>query len=203
MKIYRKIFLESSIDIHDLYDLVESERNNIINEFLDEGRVEGSMMSWSVIPYARLKKIWVDFAKHGFVRDTNGLNSIIDKMIKNLARLQASTDLSGHSQFSIEDFLEENEYPEIKGDNSDFYFNFLETEYGTPVSDYGLDPLWNLAFKLIGESDPVQQLVLVDRMLQITHQRGDLAALFVEGGRSSLNDLSQYIPEEYQQEEMA
>jgi hypothetical protein len=32
--------------------------------------------------------------------------------------------------------------------------------------------------------------VLVDRMLNVVHQRGDLAALFIEGGSASLSELS-------------
>ena len=78
-----------------------------------------------------------------------------------------------------------------KGDNSDFYFNFLETDYGSPVSDYGLDKLWAIAELLMRESSSERQLLLCDQMLNVVHQRNDLAALFVEGGSSALSQLAQ------------
>jgi len=70
------------------------------------------------------------------------------------------------------------------------YFDFLSTKFGVPISDYGLKPLWSLAEKLIETQDYVQKLIIIDRMLNVVHQRGDLAALFIEGGYESLQQLS-------------
>lgn len=58
------------------------------------------------------------------------------------------------------------------------------------ISDYGIDPLFNI----MQEFDPViyaeELIVLVNRCLDVTHQRGDLASAFIEGGSNSLTKIS-------------
>jgi len=142
------------------------------------------------VSFLRLKKIWKDYVKYGVVHDEEGLNEIANKMLDNLAKLQAVTDLSGHSQITMKEISEECGIETLPEDSSDFYFNFLETKYGTPISDYGLNKLWDIAFQIAKAKDAKDKLLLIDQMLNVVHQRGDLAALFIEGGSSSLSNLS-------------
>lgn len=149
-------------------------------------------MEWNVISFPRLKKIWQDHARYHIIRDVRGMEYIVDMMIKNVARLQATTELAGHEQGGdVDQYLDDNEMEPLKDEEqkSDFYHYYLETEYGTPISDYGLKPLWDLLKELIEVDTPEEQLVIVDRMLQVVHQRGDMAALFVQGGSKALMDL--------------
>lgn len=182
----------------DIIYTVDDERESILREYYRKGRKKGSMMSWSVIPFAHLKKIWEDYSKMGIVRDEAGVNEIANQMLRILARLQAATDLSGHSEHGMggKGIAEEIGLKPISEKNSqDFYWNFLETPYGAPVSDYGLEPLWKLANELMSTSSAEQKLLIIDQMLNVVHARGDLAALFIEGGSGALGQLSQ-TPEE-------
>jgi len=185
MKIYK--IAQSFEDV--LYS-VDDAHEDILREYYSKGRKKGSMMSWSVIPFAPIKKLWNDYAKYGVVRDERGINSIVEQMLKILARLQAATDLSGHSQFKTDELAKELGYKAIGGNNTDFYFDFLETPYGTPISDYGLPKLWKLAEELTTATSSEQKLLILDQMLNVIHPRGDLAALFVEGGSWALSGLS-------------
>ena len=60
-------------------------------------------------------------------------------------------------------------------------------------SDFGIEPL----FKIIGEYDedstPEQTLVLVNRALDVYHQRGDMASIFIQGGSKALSKISENI----------
>jgi hypothetical protein len=58
------------------------------------------------------------------------------------------------------------------------------------VSDYGLKPLLAIASELIPENDPNKIIVLINRALDISHQRSDLTELFIEGGSASLDFIS-------------
>lgn len=176
----------------DVIYSVREAQENILREYYDKRRKKGSMMSWSVIPFDRLKKIWEDYAKTGVVRDERGVDDIANSILKILARLQASTDLAGHSQGGMggEDVAEELGFKPIDGRNSDFYWDFLETPYGTPVSDFGLPQLWKIAEQLFSARNAEDKLLLIDQMLNVVHQRGDLAALFIEGGSGALSQLS-------------
>jgi hypothetical protein len=172
---------------YDLFDAVDSHRDEIMGDYHSEDRVPGSMMSWNVVPFPRLKKIWEDFMKHSVIHDEKGLMRIRDMFIDNIARLQAATDISGHSQYGMGG--EGTDHPVVKDDDIDFYQDYLDTPHGTPISDYGLKPLWNLAHELMTTQDPTETLVLLDRMLNVIHCRGDIASLFVDGGSDSLNEL--------------
>jgi hypothetical protein len=173
----------------DFVNSVHEQYVDILGNYYDEKRQVGSKMSWTVIPFARLKKIWTDYATMGFVRDERGMQSIVDKMIEILARLNASNDLAGHGRMSDEDIMDLTGYEIPDGNNYDFYFDFINTDYGVPVSDYGLPKLNDLAAKLMMARTSEQQLFYVDQMLSVVHQRGDLAALFIEGGWDSLQEL--------------
>ena len=60
------------------------------------------------------------------------------------------------------------------------------------MSDYGLKPLETLVIRLYDTDEPKDKLVLIDKVLNVVHQRSDIAAWFIEGGQSSLNQLSGY-----------
>jgi hypothetical protein len=60
------------------------------------------------------------------------------------------------------------------------------------LSDYGTDPLVNLAFELAKENNAEKKVVIIDKMLNIVHQRSDLATWFVEGGSRALSNISGY-----------
>lgn len=67
------------------------------------------------------------------------------------------------------------------------------------ISDYALDKLYSLANDLLKTSSSDEKLVIIDTILSVTHQRSDLAALFIEGGQQSLNMLSGITDEEEKQ----
>ena len=176
-------------DAYALFDLVNKAYDEILGEYFGK-RKKGSMMSWSVVPFGRLRKIWNDFAKFGFVRDEAGVNRIAEQIVNNIARISAATDLSGHGTVDPKEIMEERGFDPIEDDNVDFYFGFLNTKYGQPFTDVGLLQMWPLASDLLSATTSEKKLMAIDRILNVVHQRGDLAALFLEGGSSSLSELS-------------
>jgi len=65
------------------------------------------------------------------------------------------------------------------------------------ISDYGLKPLMTLMQELTRTTEPEQKIPVIDKMLNVVHQRSDIAAWFVEGGSNALSQLSGYeIPDE-------
>lgn len=73
--------------------------------------------------------------------------------------------------------------------NIDDYVPFFSN--GQPVlSDYGLDPLLKLAEELVNQTDPKDIIVTINKILDVVHQRSDLAELFIEGGSKTLTNIS-------------
>lgn len=58
------------------------------------------------------------------------------------------------------------------------------------ISDYGLKPLQELAGQLLNTHNSSSKVVVIDRMLNVVHQRSDMASWFVQGGSNALADLS-------------
>jgi hypothetical protein len=58
------------------------------------------------------------------------------------------------------------------------------------VSDYGLEPLLKLAEVLDNAKTPEDILATINKILDVSHQRSDLAELFIEGGSASLDFIS-------------
>lgn len=79
-----------------------------------------------------------------------------------------------------------------------FYTYYAIDKKGIVImSDYGLKPLLNLVIELVKEDDKYEKiLVIIDKMLNIAHQRSDLASWFIEGGSSALSNISGYYSAE-------
>jgi len=58
------------------------------------------------------------------------------------------------------------------------------------LSDFGLQPLIKLGEEIIKQKDPNEIIITINRILDVAHQRSDLAELFIEGGSESLTAIS-------------
>jgi hypothetical protein len=134
-----------------------------------------------------------------------------DIIIRNTILLNVITDFYGHTQHGV-DIDKFNEYvfnPDETGEEgvSDWHemMEYIEQqgwddrlETFMPkfsnghdlISDYGLEPLQRITQKLMETDDPNQTLVLINKALDISHQRSDLSELFIEGGAASLDKIS-------------
>jgi hypothetical protein len=149
---------------------------------------------WTVVPAAKLIKIWTDFGRTGVVRDEEGLNEIAWTITDNIFKLYANTLLCGHTPHSYDEYLKE------AGINKAKFENETDDWFTDPVSghwrlsDYGLEPLLNLIPKIKNASKPEDKLFALDRVFNIIHQRSDLSAMFVQGGNSTLQKIFDYRP---------
>jgi len=64
------------------------------------------------------------------------------------------------------------------------------------ISDYGLEPLRELAGEIAQQQNTKDILVTINKILDITHPRSDLAELFVIGGSSSLDFIAGFHKED-------
>lgn len=126
---------------------------------------------------------------YGVVRDTRGLETIEEIITENILKLYVNTELAGHTQVNPDDDFEEYDYTEQ--DKEDFW------DYIKEISDYGFSDfggrrpgLTTLLGHLRKARTPEEKVPIIDQILNVVHQRSDLAALFVEGGSAALSQLS-------------
>lgn len=71
---------------------------------------------------------------------------------------------------------------------------WLEMPDGSSAwSDYGLTPLFDVIEEYNSNSTPEETIVIINKALDVTHVRGDLASMFIEGGRQTLSQISEEI----------
>lgn len=58
------------------------------------------------------------------------------------------------------------------------------------LSDFGLQPLFKIGQELAENNNANEIIVLINRALDVTHQRSDLAEIFIEGGTPTLDAIS-------------
>ena len=174
--------------MYDLYDI----RDELLYDTLQKIKVAKpkDRQDWKVIPYAKVKRVWESFAKLGFVRDENILEDMAEQVIHNILQLDINTELCGHKQFIPEDAMEDVGITQDELDDSKYLFDEKAGHYR--ISDYAMDKLNELALKIAQEEDSSAKLILIDQVFNTVHERSDIAAMFIEGGSSSLNKLAGY-----------
>lgn len=59
------------------------------------------------------------------------------------------------------------------------------------ISDFGIDPLLKIFTEYDDDLPPEKVLVLVNKALDVYHQRGDMASIFVQGGSRALSRIAE------------
>ena len=177
-----------------LQELEDDMLNTVLDEWYKYKSIPNARQPWKVIPAAMLTKEWKYNAKTGLVHD-----SVIEKLqsivINCYLKLYVNTVLFGHTPMNPfhyaegylpEDWKEE-DFDEWLTDFEDFA---IDDRYNWRISDYGLEKIGNYSRALITEEDQNKKLLWIDCILNVVHQRSDLAKWFVEGGSQTLSTLA-------------
>lgn len=197
--------------------------NYVLNSFLENP--QGKQNWLPLINPSMYHKALEEFTKFGKIEKfpTKYIYQWMGIIMRNTAQLRANTELAGHTQsFPYEefsDFLDSyfgNEDWEIKDDNVcyidkngeqqiiniyDFCYKIglydwmIAPDGSDAWSDYGLNPIEKLISEYDENQSPEEVLVIINKILDIYHCRGDLASLFVNGGSKALTQVSNGMKE--------
>lgn len=185
-----KFLKESDEDIDwDLHEKFDDIKRDILTGFFSDREKGITEQPWQLVPFARLKKIWEDFMTYGVVRDTRGLDMIQDIIQTNILKLYANTELVGHTEHNPDYDFEEYDYTE---EDKDQFFDYIDKFSDYAFNDFGGRRLGLLTLlsQLRKASRPEEKVSIIDQILNVVHQRSDLASWFVEGGSRALSQLS-------------
>jgi len=171
------------------YYLAELEDNlaqEVIYDWIKDKGNDDKLQSWRVIPSHLLIAEYQYSLKHGFNRD-----KFIDKfqeiITENILKLQINTVLFGHTELNpfyvYEHLLDENMTEESFDELLDDFEWYACDEKGNwRISDYALKPLYSLLVELYQCKTSEQKFYIIDKILNVVHQRSDLTKWFVEDG---------------------
>lgn len=199
--------LNEEKDYYDFYD--ESPVYTVILEFISDKKRGVGRKQWNLIPAQQYHNALKEFMQYGqFMRfPTKYIEQWTKLITKNVLDIYAITELAGHSSsFPYDDFLEafgfvrdSKKYNQLNGDYNacdEFldklgFYDWANLPDGSDAwSDYGLKPLFKLIKELEENTTPEQQIVTINKVLDVIHQRGDLASAFIEGGSKTLYGIS-------------
>lgn len=195
-------------DIHDYFYEFDNLFREILMDMVNRSTKKHVLRKINPNMY---QKALNEFIKFGQITHypTKYINDWKNIIIENYLYLDVITMFYGHtSSFDVTDFndmvfntdetgkgvsdwseameyMEENGYDEILDNILPHFSNGHDL-----ISDYGLEPLREIVVDLINTNDPNEILVLVNKALDVSHQRSDLSELFIEGGQKSLNMIS-------------
>ena len=73
------------------------------------------------------------------------------------------------------------------------FFEWMQMPDGSDAfSDFGIEPLEKILSEYNENLSPEKVLVIVNKALDVYHQRGDMASIFVTGGSSALNRIAEH-----------
>jgi hypothetical protein len=185
-----KLFDNISFDfaIYDYHNMYNENINDILNEFVNDK----PNVSWNPVSVTRLKPVYRHFMTRGFLddRDIKSIHDVLMDVINNVARLDASTQLCGHSSYLPDEIIDFGFDKETWFENEKF-FDFIMVDGKDPISDYGLPQLLEIIERIPQETkNPAKLLVSLNQILDVIHQRNDLASFLIEGGSDTLMELS-------------
>ena len=176
----------------DSYDAFHDYSTEALSSFIRQYEEGGDHIKWYRIPSQLLISIWNYFGKHNMVRNVKGLEKIKDRLLRNIAALYVGNLLNGHSSDDPIKYI--NDELELNWDDEKYskFLDFFHLENGQDlISDYGLPFLIPLFVKLYNTEEHEEVLYICDRILNVVHQRSDLAEFFIEGGSATLNKVKE------------
>ena len=73
-----------------------------------------------------------------------------------------------------------------------FYDWMMVPDGSDAFSDFGIEPLERILSEYDEELPPEKVLVIVNKALDVYHQRGDMASIFVTGGSRALSRIAEH-----------
>lgn len=105
IKMFINELFHDSVD-WDLYDRMDTMRGKILQDYLFNNNEDMTKsIIWTVIPFYRLKKVWEDYMKYGYVRNIDALDKIETIMSINTIRLYIFTDARNNSPEEFNDYF--------------------------------------------------------------------------------------------------
>lgn len=204
---YENIIRESD-NYHVFYDYISDyDAHHVLNEFVSSPQ---SRQNWGVlIDPNQYQKALAEFTQYGrFMRfPSDKIYQWMGIIMKNTAMLMANTEIAGHTRYypteEVEDvlipFISNKIGEEIELNNNDIFdiidmsgiLDWMIMPDGSDAwSDFGLEPIQKIIIQYNQSLSPEKVIVLINKILDVSHQRGDLPSIFIKGGSQSLTNIT-------------
>lgn len=196
------------MDVHDYYEKYDNLFGEVLQKMINKSNEKIRLRLINPNMYQKALNEFIKFGKLVHY-PTKYVELWKDIVIENYIYLDVITMFYGHtSNFDVDMFndyvLNTDETGKSVSDWGEAWEHIEEMGYDDVldnimptfsngqdlISNYGLEPLGVIVRELIDTTDPNDVIVLINKALDVSHQRSDLSELFIEGGEKSLNMIS-------------
>ncbi len=176
---------------------------DFLYEYLSKGKNEKTV-KFDLIPASQYRNLLNRFMNAPTPDMARIPENVVDRWLemtaKNFLKIVFMTELAGHSSnfpeeccedafgddINWEDFGEACEYLEKIG-----FYDWCKLPDGSDGwSDYGIEPIYKIFGEYDISMDGAEKLLILNRILDVGHYRGDLASAFIEGGSRTCSAIS-------------
>jgi hypothetical protein len=181
-------------DLYDFNEALVDAPMSVLTDFEPQKK-----QKWYLIDPQQYATALKEYMHYGF------LNRFPEEIIKgwgkgvlyNIIQLYGNTILAGHTDYipleEINDFLGTdfdswgglNKYLDKMG----LYDTMILPDGSDAWSDYAFQEYFNYVEELIKEKDFCKKLIIIDGIIDVSHQRGNLASMFIKGGTPALKKI--------------
>ena len=178
---------------------------DIISQFFSDKSEGVKQYQWQVIPATQYHNALKMYMKDGanFRFPEHILLNWLNLIAKNVYILDMFTEVCGHTRWFPEDEIND----ALFGDDTEKYLQGYDEFYAyldsigfydwvklpdgsDAFSDYGRKPIVDILSELSDYPTKEEMIIAINRCLDVTHHRGDLASAFIEGGSKSCFEIS-------------
>ena len=178
---------------------------DLLDEFMSDKRDGIETVQFDLIPKAQYTNLLRRYMSAPYPEAAripdNIVNEWFKQTVRNFLKIYYITDFAGHSPhfptdvcedfFSDEnvdwgDYSEASEYLE----NIGFYDWCCLPDGSYAWSDYGMEPILKIIDEYSEDMSGAEKLLLINRILDVQHHRGDLSSAFIEGGARTCSEIS-------------
>ncbi|MCA3267153.1 MAG: hypothetical protein ING19_13915 [Azospirillum sp.] len=156
---------------------------------------------WRLVKPRHLERIWREYTRTGIVTNEKLLDAVVERLVENTARLEINTILADHTDRDPAVVVAE--FGDLTGAELESFSAWaihLTKEDRLASRDDFVAMRISDTYKLlvapallaIGAKSAEEKAVYANMLLDVAHQRSDLAGWFVEGGTWALSEISGY-----------
>lgn len=182
---------------------------DLLSDFMYDKENDVKTIQFELIPalqYKNLLKRYMSAPNPYMARiPEKTVDEWLEMTVRNFIKVVYITEFAGHSSYFPSDYCKDMfgdddgwdnfETASERLENMGFYDWCKLPDGSDGWSDYGIKPIYNIFSEYESDLEGYEKLLLLNRILDVGHCRGDLASAFIEGGSRTCSEISDIVDE--------
>ncbi len=204
--------ISESVENNPVYRFQEEyDEYSLLSDFVSDKEDNIDTVQFELIPAFQYKNLLKRYMSAPNPQMARIPEKIVDEWLemtaRNFLKVVYITEFAGHSSYFPTDYCEDMFGDEDGVDWSDYeeaskkldeigFYDWCKLPDGSDAwSDFGIEPIYKIFSEYEQNMESFEKLMLLNRILDVGHWRGDLASAFIEGGSKTCSEISDIVDE--------